>query len=102
MIEIVDIAEFEEVIKRDDDVLVDLWAPWCGPCRMLSASIDELAEIAPDLVIVKVNVDDSPEISAACCVQSVPTIILFVGGEEVKSRTGFVSARALMSWIKEK
>jgi thioredoxin len=101
MLEITNIAEFERLVDGGGRILVDFWAPWCGPCRMLALSLDELERGVQDLVIVKVNVDDSPEISAAYGVQSVPTVILFSGGAEVKSRTGFASAAALLSWMGE-
>ena len=79
-----------EVLKSELPVLVDFWATWCGPCRMLAPIIQQIAEEKEGSVRVgKVNVDEEPELAAAFSVQSIPTVILFKGGEAVGVSIGF-------------
>jgi thioredoxin 1 len=81
----------EQVIHSAQPVLVDFWAPWCGPCRMIGPSIDELAgEYAGRAKVVKVNVDENPEVSARYNVRSIPTLLIFVNGQVVEQQTGAV------------
>ena len=81
-------------------VLVDLWAPWCGPCRQVSPLLERLAgERAGTLKLVKVNVDESPRTQAAFGVQAIPTLLLFVGGKQVGVQRGALPLPALRAWI---
>ena len=81
-------------------VLVDLWAPWCGPCRMVSPALERLAhERAGRLKLVKVNVDTSPRIAARHDVQSIPTLMVVVGGEIVDRQVGAAPEAALRQWL---
>ncbi len=75
-----------EVLKSDKTVLVDFWASWCGPCRMLSPVVDEIAEERTDIKVGKVNVDDEEELAMRYGIMSIPTLIVFQNGE-VKTQT---------------
>lgn len=83
-------ANFQvEVLESEQPVLVDLWAPWCGPCRMLAPTIEELAgDYAGSVKVGKLNVDDSPETAGKYGVSSIPTVLLFAGGEVVERFVG--------------
>lgn len=81
-------------------VLVDLWAPWCGPCRMVSPALERLArEYAGRLKLVKVNVDQSPRLQARFRVQGIPTMILMHRGDPVARQTGAAPEPALRTWL---
>jgi len=77
-----------EVIESDTPVLVDFWAPWCGPCRVVGPVLEEIASERDDLKIVKLNVDDNQQTAAKFEVLSIPTMILFKGGQPVKKVIG--------------
>jgi thioredoxin 1 len=77
-----------EVIESEGPVLVDFWAPWCGPCRMVAPVLEEIASERPDLRIVKLNIDENQQTAANFQVLSIPTMILFKGGQPVKTVVG--------------
>ena len=89
-------ANFQaEVIESDAPVLVDFWAPWCGPCRVVAPVLEEIASERPDLRIVKLNVDDNQQTAAQFDVLSIPTMILFKNGEVAKKIVGAYPKRKL-------
>ena len=91
----------EKVLKSDKVALVDFWAPWCGPCQMMGPVIDETAKEAGDSAVVgKLNVDESPETAQKYGVMSIPTLIIFKGGEIVKQLVGVQSKETLLEEIK--
>lgn len=98
-----DSGGFTKVVEASSlPVLVDLWAPWCGPCRTIGPELVKLAaERAGSLRVVKVNVDEAPEVSARLGVQGIPTLLLFSGGTEVGRQVGAIPGPALRSWVDE-
>jgi thioredoxin 2 len=94
-------ADFADVAEKSAvPILVDLWAPWCGPCRMVSPALEQLAgERAGRIKLVKVNVDESPRLQQRFGVQSIPTLMLLRGGEVIARQVGAAPADMLRSWI---
>lgn len=78
----------EEVVHSDKPVLLDFWAPWCGPCRMVSPIVDEIAEENPQFLVGKINVDKEPELAQAFGVLSIPTLAVMKGGKVVNQSAG--------------
>lgn len=90
----------EEVLSADIPVLVDFWAPWCGPCKQLSPLIDEIAsEFSGKVKVVKINIDESPNTPAEFGVRGIPTLMVFKGGELEETRVGGMPKGQLTEWV---
>lgn len=94
-------GEFDHVVGTSAlPMLVDLWAPWCGPCRTVAPALEQLAvDLAGSVRVVKVNVDEAPEVSARLGVQGIPTMVLFDGGAEIARQVGALPAHAIRKWV---
>jgi thioredoxin 2 len=94
-------ADFDAVVGSSSlPILVDLWAPWCGPCRMVAPSLEQLAaERAGRLRVVKVNVDESPLVAERLGVQGIPTMVLYMGGRDVARQVGALPLDGIRSWV---
>ena len=91
----------EEVLHSDKPVLLDFWAPWCGPCRMLGPVIDQLSEEISGAEFVKVDVDDNPDLAREYSIMSIPCVMVFKGGKLAAKNIGFVPKAAMQEFIEK-
>ena len=97
----VNAKDFEqEVLEAKETVLVDFWAPWCGPCRMQAPILEKFAEENPAIKVVKVNVDDNQELAMEHNISSIPSLLVFKNGEAVDFAVGLQSKSALENLVK--
>ena len=89
-----------EVLKTDKTVLIDFWASWCMPCRMLSPVVDEIAEENPGIKVGKVNVDEQPELAEKFGVMSIPTLVVFKNGQNIDSSVGVKPKAEILEMLK--
>ncbi len=100
--DVTDATFTEDVLQSDKPVVVDFWAEWCGPCRMVSPILDEIAgENADKISIVKLNVDENPQTASAYGIVSIPTMNVFQGGQVVKQIVGAKPKQALLKDLAE-
>ena len=91
-----------DVLDAKQPVLVDFWAEWCGPCKAIAPSLEELSEeMASKLKIVKINVDENPSISQTYSIRSIPALMIFKDGEKISEKMGALPKSALQSWVNE-
>ena len=90
---------FEQIRNSDKPVLLDFYADWCGPCRMLGPVLEELGEEHPEIKICKVNTDDERELAMSFGIDSIPCVISFQGGKQIDKSVGFVSKDKLLALL---
>ncbi len=88
-----------EVLNNDKPVLLDFWAEWCGPCKMIGPVLEEISAERDDIVIAKMNIDDNPETPTSFGVRSIPTLLIFKGGEAVATTMGAKPKAQLSAWV---
>ena len=93
-------ANFEETVKGTSlPILIDFYADWCGPCKMLAPTIEEIAAGAADFLVAKINVDEAPDIAERFAVMSIPTLIVLRGGEEIARAVGLRPKDAILAML---
>ena len=89
----------EEVMQSEKPVLLDFWAPWCGPCRMVVPIVEEIAQERPDIKVVKVNVDEEPELANRYGIMTIPTLMVMRNGEILNRSSGAKPKKAILAML---
>jgi thioredoxin 1 len=99
-VKVTDTSFETDVLNSAEPVVVDFWAEWCGPCKMIGPSLDELSvEMAGKVKIAKVNVDENPGVAGQLGIRSIPTLMVFKGGKHVSTKVGAAPKGDLQRWI---
>ena len=88
-----------EVMSSEKKVLLDFWAPWCGPCRMVVPMVEEIAKERPDIKVAKINVDENPELATRFGIMSIPTLVVMENGKIVNQATGARPKNAILAML---
>jgi len=100
--QITDASFHDDVINSDKPVLVDFWAEWCGPCKMIGPALEEIAgALGPKAKIVKLNIDENPSTPSRYGVRGIPTLMVFKGGQVAATKVGAAPKNQLQSWIEQ-
>ena len=101
-IQVTDATFEEEVLKSDKPVLLDFWAPWCGPCKQIGPSLEEISDEMKDkITVAKVNIDENPVTPTKYGVRGIPTMLVFKNGQAAATKVGAISKPAIVEWIEE-
>ena len=101
VINITDQSFNQEVLQTKNLILVDFWAPWCGPCKILTPILEEIAIKQKNIKIVKINIDKNPNTPNKFNIKSIPTLILFQNGKTIDTKVGILNKQAILQWIKQ-
>ena len=101
-IDVTDASFEKDVINSDKPVLVDFWAPWCGPCKQIGPSLIEISEEMVDkITVAKINIDENPNTPTLHSIRGIPTMLMFKNGETIATKVGAVSKNAIVEWIED-
>jgi len=102
IVNVTDASFDEEVLKSDIPVLVDYWAEWCGPCKMMAPIFEQAAQqLQPNIRVAKVNTESEQQLAAQFQIRSIPTIAIFKNGKEISRTAGAMDLQNLISWVKQ-
>ena len=93
-------SNFNEILDSGKTVLLDFYAEWCGPCKMVSPIVDQISEKNPDIIVGKIDVDDQQEIAEKYGIMSIPTLVVLKNGEVANKGTGVLPKGKLLEWLK--
>ncbi len=101
-IKVTDATFEEEVLKSDKPVVLDFWAPWCGPCKQIGPSLEEISDEMKDkITVAKINIDENPVSPTKYGVRGIPTMLVFKNGEAAAQKVGAIPKTAIVEWIED-